>query len=89
MKERCEFFKTCGLFHNSMFLNSGFAAPTRLEFCQGCKFNCARYRVATEVGENFLTNSLLPFMSEKADSIIAEYSARSNSPIPSLTLVTA
>ena len=89
MKERCEFFEHCELFHNSMFLNSGLAAPTRLEFCQGCKFNCARYRVTTQVGERYLTNSLLPFMKEKADAIIAEYAIRSNQKSVNTVLVTA
>jgi hypothetical protein len=74
MKEKCEYFEHCEIFHNPMFLNSGLAAPIRVEFCQGCKYNCARYKVASQVGENFLTTTLLPFMKDRAEAIIAECS---------------
>ena len=73
MQERCEFFEQCGLFHNSMFLNTGLAASIRISFCQGCKQNCARYQVTKKIGSEYLTSSLLPFMKEKAEQIICEY----------------
>lgn len=82
MKERCEFFDTCALFHSSMFLNSGLAAPTRLNFCQGCKQNCARYQVASQAGKEFVTLNLLPFMVDKARQIICENKyEKQNSPV--------
>ncbi|MCI6258913.1 MAG: hypothetical protein MR694_07420 [Spirochaetia bacterium] len=56
-----------------MFLNSGLAASIRISFCQGCKQNCARYQVTKKIGSEYLTSSLLPFMKEKAEQIICEY----------------
>ena len=89
MKERCEFFEKCKLFQNPMLLNSGLAAPVRVDFCQGCKQNCARFRVAVKVGLDVIPTTLLPYMNDRANLIIAEYSFKDKPDSHKTFLVTA
>lgn len=71
---KCEFFNTCVLFHSKMFLDSGLAAEFRLKYCECNKKNCARYKVCTQKGKDYVLDTLLPFMNDRATQIIAENS---------------
>ena len=68
----CEKLAGCPFYQGTMDIESGLGKMYKQKYCEGDKTICARYRVATTVGKEFVTNSLYPNMDSKADKIIAE-----------------
>ena len=44
----------------------------RKKYCEGDKTLCARYKVATQLGPEYVTDRLYPNMDAQADKILAE-----------------
>lgn len=66
----CEFFNQCALFQNGT--DSELKEAIKLNYCEKRKVFCARYLVATKAGKDYVSETLMPFMNDKAWSIISE-----------------
>jgi hypothetical protein len=62
--ERCLYFKQI---HSG---TAAFAEELKNMYCCGNQNNCARYMVFKELGQEYIDNSLAPYMSHKANEII-------------------
>ena len=70
--ETCEKLAKCPFYQGKMSMESGLGSMYKRKYCEGDKTQCARYRIATTVGPEFVTNSIYPNMKDIADKIIAE-----------------
>ena len=70
----CENLATCPFHNDKMDVNSGLGALYKKKYCEGDKNICARYKVATTVGKEFVTPHLYPNMDAAAEKIIKENS---------------
>ncbi len=68
----CEKFEKCPFYQGKMSTESGIGAMYKKRYCEGDKTICARYRISTTVGPEFVNNHIYPNMSDQADKIIAE-----------------
>lgn len=68
----CEWLPNCSLFQNRMIIETGFGAILKKKYCD-CNntANCARYIIATQIGPDYLDDSLLPTMVDRALEMIA------------------
>ena len=69
----CEKLQKCPFYQGKMDMNAGIGAMYRKKYCEGDKTICARYIVATQLGAEFVTNSLYPNMNNVADKLLAEH----------------
>jgi hypothetical protein len=53
--------------------DKGLGKIYKQNYCEGDKTTCARYKVATTLGKEFVPSSLYPNMNEAAERIIAEH----------------
>lgn len=70
--ETCEKLAKCPFYQGKMSMDSGLGSMYKRKYCEGDKTQCARYRIATTVGPEFVTNHIYPNMKDIADKIIAE-----------------
>lgn len=70
--ETCEKLAKCPFYQGNMSMDSGLGSMYKRKYCEGDKTQCARYRIATTVGPEFVTNHIYPNMKDIADKIIAE-----------------
>ena len=70
--ETCEKLAKCPFYQGEMSMDSGLGRMYKRKYCEGDKTQCARYRIATTVGPEFVTNHIYPNMKDMADKIIAE-----------------
>ena len=70
----CENLVSCPFYNDKMDINSGLGALYKRKYCEGDKTTCARYRVASAVGKEYVTPLLYPNMDAKAEEIIQEHS---------------
>ena len=68
----CEKLSKCPFYQGKMDINSGLGAMYRKKYCEGDKTLCARYKVATQLGPEYVTDRLYPNMDAQADKILAE-----------------
>ena len=68
----CEKLEKCPFYQGKMSMDSGLGSMYKQKYCEGDKTTCARYRVATTLGPEFVTTNLYPNMSDMADRIIAQ-----------------
>ena len=69
----CEKLQKCPFYQGKMNMDSGIGAMYKKKYCEGDKSTCARYIVATQLGAEFVTNSLYPNMNNVADKLLAEH----------------
>ena len=69
---KCEKLLTCPFYNDKMDINKGLGKIYKEQFCEGNKEKCARYKVATTLGKDFVPSNLYPNMDKRADEIIAE-----------------
>ncbi len=69
---QCEKLAKCPFYQGKMTMESGLGAMYKQKYCEGDKTACARYRIATTVGPEFVNNNIYPNMDAMADKIIAE-----------------
>ena len=69
----CEKLEKCPFYQGKMDINSGLGKMYRMNYCEGDKTKCARYIVSTQLGAEYVTNSLYPNMSDVADKLLAEH----------------
>lgn len=69
----CEKLEKCPFYQGKMSMDSGLGAMYKKKYCEGDKTKCARYIVATQLGAEFVTNSLFPNMNDMADKLLAEH----------------
>ena len=69
----CEKLEKCPFYQGKMNMESGLGAMYKKKYCEGDKTTCARYIVATQLGAEFVTNSLYPNMNNVADKLLAEH----------------
>lgn len=69
----CEKLSKCPFYQGRMDINSGIGSMYKRKYCEGDKTICARYRIATELGPDFVTNSIYPNMTDVADKMIVEH----------------
>ena len=70
----CENLTNCPFYNDKMNINIGLGALYKRKYCEGDKTTCARYRVASAVGKEYVTPLLYPNMDAKAEEIIQEHS---------------
>ncbi len=68
----CEKLEKCPFYQGKMDMDSGLGAIYRKKYCEGDKSTCARYKISTTLGPEFVTNSIFPNMNDLADKMIAE-----------------
>ena len=68
----CEKLSKCPFYQGQMSMDAGIGSMYKKRYCEGDKTICARYRIATTVGPEFVTNAIYPNMTAKADEIIAK-----------------
>jgi hypothetical protein len=67
----CSSMENCPFFNDRLANMPSMAEIYKKKYCQGDNFSsCARYRVATTLGKEFVPTSLFPNMAGQADSII-------------------
>jgi hypothetical protein len=71
---QCEKLEGCLFYLEKMPIESSLGKLFVKTYCEGDKSLCARYRVSTTVGKEYVTSSLYPNMNELADQIIKEHS---------------
>ena len=70
----CENLAACPFYNDKMDINSGIGALYKRKYCENDKNSCARYKVATTVGKEYVTPQLYPNMDDAAEKIIKEHS---------------
>ena len=70
--ETCEKLAKCPFYQGKMNMETGLGSMYKRKYCEGDKTQCARYRISTTVGPEFVTNNIYPNMRDLADKIIAE-----------------
>jgi hypothetical protein len=67
----CSSLERCPFFNNRLANMPAMAEIYQKKYCQGDDFpSCARYRVATTLGKEFVPDNLFPNMTVQADNII-------------------
>ena len=51
-------------------MDEGLGKMYKTKYCEGDKFSCARYIVATQLGGEYVTNHLYPNMKTQAEEIL-------------------
>ncbi len=69
---QCEKLEKCPFYQGKMSMESGLGAMYKRKYCEGNKLECARYRVATTLGPEFVTDKLYPNMDKIADKLIED-----------------
>ncbi len=69
---QCEKLEKCPFYQGKMSMESGLGAMYKRKYCEGDKTACARYKVATTLGPDFVTNNLYPNMDDLAKKIIEQ-----------------
>ena len=69
----CEKMEACPFFNDKMPIESGTGKLYKRHYCDGDKTKCARYKIATELGKEFVPIDLYPNMFERAEKILAEH----------------
>ena len=70
--ETCEKLAKCPFYQGKMDINSGLGQMYKKKYCEGDKTICARYIVATQLGPEFVNNSLYPNMNKVAEKLLEE-----------------
>ena len=66
----CEKLALCPFYNDQMPIDSAIGRMYKKHYCEGDKSNCARYKVSTALGKEFVPDTLFPNMLEKAEYII-------------------
>lgn len=75
--EPCEKLAGCDFYQGHMISTSGIGEMLKKRYCEaGNKANCARYQVCTQLGKEYLDNTLFPNMTDRAEEMIARYKNR-------------
>ncbi len=69
----CEKLEKCPFYQGKMSLDSGLGAMYKRKYCEGDKTICARYKVVTTLGPEYVTNDLYPNMDNVANKLIEEH----------------
>lgn len=69
----CEKLAKCPFYNDKMDINYGIGAMYKRKYCEGDKTICARYRVATQLGPEYVADNLYPNMSDAADKLLAAH----------------
>ena len=70
--EACEKLAKCPFYQGAMSMEKGLGSMYKKKYCEGDKYNCARYMIATQLGPEFVTNKIYPNMVELAKNMIEE-----------------
>lgn len=68
----CERLETCPFYQGRLVVENNLGEVLKNKYCRKDKTQCARYKVLTELGPEYVDNLLFPHMMEKALYIIAE-----------------
>lgn len=69
----CEKLEKCPFYQGKMDINKGIGSMYRQKYCEGDKTLCARYKIATQLGPEFVTNNIYPNMDQLADKMLQEH----------------
>lgn len=69
----CEKLTACPFYNDKMPMDGGIGKIYKTRYCEGDNSKCARYRVSTEIGKEFVPANLYPNMFERAEKIIEEH----------------
>jgi hypothetical protein len=67
----CEKLPTCIFFNDQMAEMPGVAELLKTQFCQGVFEECARFRVAKQLGAAAVPRDLYPNQTARADAMLA------------------
>jgi len=68
----CELLQGCPFYNEKMPMENGIGSIYKKKYCQDNNKLCARYKVASELGVDFVPNNLYPNMHDIAIKIIEE-----------------
>ena len=73
---KCEKLERCPFYLEKMPIDSGIGALYRMNYCEKDKAKCARYKVSTTLGPEFVPIDLYPNMTDRAQQMIDENSQK-------------
>lgn len=68
----CEKLAKCPFYQGKMSMDTGLGSMYKQKYCESDKSNCARYMIATQLGPDYVTNSIYPNMQDLAKKMIEE-----------------
>jgi hypothetical protein len=66
----CEYFNTCPFYNDKMPIDSALGRMHKKKYCEGDNKLCARYKIASSIGKEYVPIDLYPIMMEEANKII-------------------
>lgn len=69
----CENLSKCPFYQGQMSMDSGLGSMYKKRYCEGDKLLCARYTVSSQLGKEYVTDSLYPNMMDKAKEILSKH----------------
>ena len=69
----CEKLPKCPFYQGKMDINTGLGSMYKKKYCENDKTTCARYIVATQLGPEYVTNSLYPNMNDAANKLLEKH----------------
>lgn len=69
---QCEFLEKCPFYNDRMVKENQLGTILKAKYCRGNKLLCARYKIATSLGKEYLNNMIFPYMNDRAEQLIAE-----------------
>lgn len=70
---KCENISNCPFFNDKMPIDIGIGYMYKKRYCEGDKTLCARYKVGTTLGRQYVPTKLFPNMHDAAAEIIAKH----------------
>lgn len=70
---RCENLEGCPFYNDRMSMEKGLGSMYKKKYCEGDKTLCARYKVGSIIGKEFINADLYPNMFDRAEKIINEH----------------
>ncbi len=69
----CENLKGCLFYNDHMSMEKGLGSLYKKKYCEGDKTLCARYKVGSTIGKEYVPDDLYPNMFDRAEKIIIEH----------------
>jgi hypothetical protein len=69
----CENLQGCPFYNDRMSMEKGLGSLYKKKYCEGDKTLCARYKVGSTIGKEFVPADLYPNMFDRAEKIIQEH----------------
>ena len=73
MADNCKYLNYCPVYQGKLADKEGMKKIFKRRYCEGDYSNCARYQIASTIGESHVPEGLLPNQNEKAKEVLENY----------------